>query len=213
MFLVEQHDSPFTDKLQRLGYLLTAIPTVVLITLRDPREGLPSLYQELYSELPLLEQLSFARFCRGAQARCYDYAYLLRTLEKVGFSDIRVLEYEQLISENVLLSDLLGDNSPSTFMLRLSHANASPKMHDNKRILRPISMISVMNSIKLMRFVQGVLNSSGLRGTTLHQNVIDLFTRISFPMRQGASLHLPKSVDKQFVRGFTQARLRLRKSE
>ena len=121
MFLVEQRHSTFADKLRRLSELLADIPTVVLLTLRDPGDGLPSLYQELFNGLPLLEKLSFARFCRGPRARCYDYTFVHDTLTCAGFRDIRGIDFADLTAGQVPLPRVLGHDAPNDVMLSLGH--------------------------------------------------------------------------------------------
>lgn len=76
MFLVSQEIRDWEGKLNSLGDYLSNIPVSILVSIRNPIDGLPSLYQEIFDTLPLLYQLSFKRFCGSHFAKCYDYDYL-----------------------------------------------------------------------------------------------------------------------------------------
>lgn len=192
---------PFPEKLQRLGDLLADVPTVVLVTLRDPREGLPSLYQELLKSLPLCEKLSFARFCHGPRARCYDYAFVYQTIIKAGFRDIRGIEFGDLAAGEVPLSRVLGHDAPTDSMLTLGRANSGAKNGPDKRTLPPVSL----KSIGELRYMRAALARSGLRGTAFYRSAASMCGRARLRSGDARRLRLPKSAKKQFLRNLEAA--------
>ncbi|KAF0285580.1 hypothetical protein BA899_01895 [Spiribacter sp. SSL99] len=209
MFLVEQHDNPFPEKLRRLGDLLSDIPTVVLVTLRDPREGLPSLYQELFNGLPLTEKLSFARFCRGPRARCYDYTFVHENLIQAAFRDIRGIEFHDLTAGEVPLSQVIGHDALTDAMLILRRANSGAKTGPDKRTLPPVSL----KSIGGMRPVRASLDRTGLRGTALSRHAAATFDRIRLRPGDERQLRLPAHTAGRLDTCLAGARTRLQPME
>ena len=205
MFLVEQRHSPFADKLRRLSELLAEIPAVVLLTLRDPRDGLPSLYQELFNGLPLPEKLSFARFCRGPRARCYDYTFVHDTLTCAGFRDIRGIDFIDLTAGQVPLSRVLGHDTPKDVMLTLGRVNAGGKSGPDKRSLPPVSL----KAIGSMRPIRAALDRSGLRGTGLHRHAAATLDLIRLRPGDARQLRVPDNTADHFAARLADARTRL----
>ena len=206
MFLVEQRDNPFPEKLRWLGDLLSDIPTVVLVTLRDPREGLPSLYQELFNGLPLTEKLSFARFCRGPRARCYDYSFVHESLSQAGF---RGIEFHDLTAGQVPLSRVLGHDAPTDAMLTLGRANSGVSTGAGKRTLPPVSL----KSIGGIRPIRALLDLTGLRGKALHRHAAATLDRIRLRPGDERQLHLPAHTANRLDTCLAEARTRLQPME
>lgn len=201
MFLVGQRDCAFPTKLQRLGVLLADIPTVILLTLRDPVDGLPSLYQELFNSLPLLDKLSFARFCRGPSARCYDYSYVYESLARAGFRDIRGIEFENLAAGEVPLSLVLGNDAPTDATLMLRHMNAGAKTGSDKRKLPPITLRSICG----LRWIRDTVAYSSLRGTVFHRYVANICDRVHLSSGDTRQLHMPEDAADHFSRSMRYA--------
>ncbi|MRH78508.1 hypothetical protein GH984_07290 [Spiribacter sp. C176] len=204
-FLVEQRGCPFPEKLRRLATVLADIPTVVLVTLRDPTEGLPSPYQELFNGLPLTEKLSFARFCHGPRARCYNYTFVYESLIQAGFRDIRGIEFHDLTAGQVPLSRLLGHDAPTDAILTLGRANAGAKNGPDKRTLPPVSL----KSIGGIRPIRSLLDRMGLRGTTLHRYAAATLDRIRLRPGDARQLRLPAHIADRLDTHLADARTRL----
>lgn len=89
MLLVSQHGAGFEQKLQRLGQVVNLYPSVIVISLREPVTALKSFYAEIYFRQQVQPRISFEEFWASNQARVFDYLYLLETLRKCGFDNIR----------------------------------------------------------------------------------------------------------------------------
>lgn len=126
MFLVTEQHSSWRDKLSRLKEITGAIPTTILVTLRDPQDGLPSLYTEIYHALPLHMKLSYKKFCLGEYATCYNYEMVFQALTEIGFQSIRVLDFGMINHGYILSSELFGhDDKLSNRKIPIGHHNYS----------------------------------------------------------------------------------------
>jgi len=125
LFLVDGARATYVEKLSRLAELVAPLSPTVLLCLREPLEGVRSLYQELYAGIPLKEKLSFDAFIQSPQAEVFAYGDLANRLETLGFTDIRWVRFEDLVQGRVCYSDILGRPMEPDELLRLPVANAS----------------------------------------------------------------------------------------
>lgn len=143
MFLVD-HFSTHQEKLTRLSLLLSDIPTTIILVVRDPVAGLSSLYQQLYANLPIAQQLQFTRFLRTNQARVFDYEHLSRLLRANGFDDVRCIGFDSLVSAGLMSTDIFGRHEGDAFRVALPTGNASKKIRGGThRYFPPIRLGSI----------------------------------------------------------------------
>lgn len=152
MFLVD-YVSTHQEKLGRLARILAAIPTTIILVVRDPVIGLSSLYQQLHAKLPIDQQLRFSRFLKTNQARIFDYGHLLATLQSIGFKDIRFVSFDDLVAGRLASTDVLGQHAGQPFRLAVRPGNVSSKAHDGRRRAFPPIRL---NSIPMPQFLSRV---------------------------------------------------------
>lgn len=194
MFLVEQRDCGFVRKIDRLGRLLAEIPTTVLVTLRDPVDGLPSLYQELFKGLPVAEKLSFPRFCRGLRARCYDYALVHEVLRVAGFDDVRFLDFTHITSSVLPIGRLFGPPAPREATLAIGRSNTSEKARNDSRALPSVTL----KAFGSLRSVKAVLDRSGIRERATYRAVVALLDGIALRPAGVRRLRVPDEVVERY---------------
>lgn len=120
LFLVNQDNVRFEQKLLRLSQVIGCYPCIIVVSLRDPIAALKSYYLELYFRQALSPQISFEDFL-VSEALTYDYPYLLDTLKKCGFENVRcvLIQREQ---RNIELSVFTGCQEHKQ-LLKLEHKN------------------------------------------------------------------------------------------
>ena len=121
MFLVSQHGAGFEQKLQRLGQVINRYPSLIIISLREPVAALKSFYAEVYFRQQVQPRISFGEFLVSNQARVFDYLYLLETLRKYGFKNVKFVSI-QLGQNEIQLADFTGYQEHDQ-LLQLSNAN------------------------------------------------------------------------------------------
>lgn len=134
----------FQEKLTSLAALLHGIPTTFIITVREPIEALQSYYQERFERIPLSQKISFARFCRHHAAQCYDYVALTGMLRGLGFHDVRLIRFEEVVGGGLTLGHLLGDKGWLGQRLELDVANQSNRSSGTSRRKFPPLTVSLM---------------------------------------------------------------------
>ena len=108
MFLVHSGNVSWQQKLTELHSFLVDAPVTILLTLRKPTDALPSLYQELFRGVPLVQKLSFSSFCRNDYANCFDYDFLLSEISSAGFQRVRLIDFTRLTSPSLSTSEVFG---------------------------------------------------------------------------------------------------------
>ncbi len=124
-FLIDDRDATHQIKLRRLGELLGPIHASILICLRDPLEGLASLYLEVRPHANLFQ--SFRSFLTSNQARVFDYGHLQRTVTDAGFENIRWMSFERLSRGVLRYSDVFDVPSTEDAPMIVPHANRGPQ--------------------------------------------------------------------------------------
>jgi hypothetical protein len=107
MFLINQDNAHFEQKLYRIGQVIGQYNCVIVVTLREPVSALKSLYSEIYFRQKTLPKISFEDFLNSDQACVYDYPYLLATLKSSGLDNVRCLSIQQG-QHKISLSDFTG---------------------------------------------------------------------------------------------------------
>ncbi|EMY80666.1 hypothetical protein pgond44_10984 [Psychroflexus gondwanensis ACAM 44] len=125
MFLVEQNQLSWKDKLKYLSNLLGQFDPVILIVLRNPIDSIRSYYQELFYNLDKSKIKSINDFALSEYCSIYDYSYLISFIYQQGFNNIELLKYERLIKGKYKLNEVF--NLVSDEIMILSHQNKSIK--------------------------------------------------------------------------------------
>lgn len=205
MLLLSQERSTWREKLQRLKALLGDIPTTVLVTVRNPEEALPSLYQEIYRSLPIRMKLSFAAFCKSEQSNCYDFHLILNELDALGFEPVRLLHFDIARRGRVSSQELFGKND----VLRkrdipIGHQNAGLK-RAAEVLERRIDKFTLKNfgQVPAIRWVVDRLN---LRSSSVYRRTVQLLDRIQLRPSGYRSLVLPAKEAERFAKGYLMAR-------
>lgn len=188
MLPLQQSGLATGEKIARLGRILSGIPTTVLITLRDPVEALPSLFQELRPGLPLALQLSFARFCTDGLTECYDYARLADHLAGAGLADLRWIDFRRIAAGCLTTADLFGGHDLWTATpLSLERLNAGAAAGSGARRVDRTSLRAIGRS----GLVRGAIDRLGLRGTALVRWAASISERIKLGPESYDRLKVP----------------------
>lgn len=160
MLLVRQPGIPFQSKIERLGRFLADLPVTTLLTFRDPESALRSYYQEIFQNLPMPQKLDYRRFCRDERTRIFDYKYMMDLLAQNGFSDIRLIDFNQLISGRVSYGDIFGAEARTRTAVPIPWDDTGRKDTDSdKRVLPAISARSLSSlpfvPLKLLQRLPG----------------------------------------------------------
>ncbi|PZF76975.1 hypothetical protein DK847_11020 [Aestuariivirga litoralis] len=123
-FLVDWKPSSRT-RLSRLRQLMAGVDCRILVTLRRAGEALPSLYQQMFQQVHSADVPDFSAFCSHSLASCFDYLKVCRLLADVGFADVRLLPFADLVSGGLTLGDVTGCQELGDIALALPHENKS----------------------------------------------------------------------------------------
>lgn len=200
MLLVHQREADIVKKLSRLAKALEGLPVTVLITLRDPSSALPSLYQEMYSRLDLLNASSFSRFCRSGYALAFDYETLEKLLLDSGFSSIRWIAFEAIGDGRLTTRDIFSEfDLWNARVLDLAPVNVGKKGGaEHKRTLPRSSLRSLARIPLVRRF----LNYSGISGSRISNRLGSAVDRLSVAEAGNRDLVLPPDVYERLMTGY-----------
>ena len=133
----------------------------ILVTLRNPEEGLPSLYQEIYRNLSYRLQRDFSSFCHSEFASCFDYRELARQIRSAGFEDIRWLDFVRIGEARLNTEHIFGEHDLwKAKNLVLPRANVGARTRRGERRL----VQATLRSIGRSPVVSGMIDGLGLRG-------------------------------------------------
>lgn len=204
-FLLNGHrDQPFDEKLQRLANLLCDFPVTILLSLRAPDEALFSLYQHEFPWLPVSEKLSFARFCRGPYASCFDYPLVLDTLQASGFQDVRLLDHELLKTGVVPLRAVIP-TAPPEILLTINRANESRKGSHQARVIPAMTLKAFINIGPVLALVDRM----GLRSTRFYKFCVQILDQINLRRSGVRRLVIPSDIERKFNTGYVALRANL----
>ena len=191
MLSLEQKALSTATKIERLGKLFSGIPTTVLITLRDPQEAIPSLYQELYRGLSLSHRLNFSRFCISGYTDCFDYQLLDEKLKESGLQDVRRLDFRSLTAGLLTTANIFGASDLwSDQLLDIKKLNSGQKSNDGKS--RSLGSVT-LREIGRWRLVSALIDNFGLRGARFTKKVANAFESVHVRKSKYRNLIVPTS--------------------
>lgn len=124
MFLVQSSKISWKDKLRNLKDILNDFEVTIVIVAREPISAIKSYYQELYysinkEDFPTINHFALSEYCE-----IYDYKKLIEELNRIGFHDLKILDYDKLISGHYTLNNFEINNDS---VIELGHKNKSLK--------------------------------------------------------------------------------------
>jgi hypothetical protein len=201
---LNQPEAPFAEKIGRLRALIGRIPATILITLRDPVDALPSLYQEIYQFLPFALQLDFARFCKDDRTLCYDYPRIAEILAGAGFPDIGWLDFVDIAGGALSTTDIFGEfDIWEDRRLMVGESNVGIKSQDGHKRHLPKANLRGLGDY---RAVQNIVDCLKLRGTGLMRWTSAAAQRINLRPEGLRKLTVPDEVARDRHTGYVAAR-------
>lgn len=196
LFLVDGARATYRQKIANLARVVRRFDPTVILCLREPLEALRSLYQELYTGIPLKEKLSFDRFLESSQAGVFAYEDLCEHLRNEGFGQVRTIRFEDLTSGRVRFADVVGNCVAEDEFIAVNLANASSVRGEGGRRLRRLGMIRMRHLVP-MRALERIGLLSRVRSSPLIRGVRVLS---SLPVRGvvDAELQIPEAVAERF---------------
>lgn len=130
------HGQNWRSKVRRLYDIFGEFDPRISICLREPKEALPSYYQEIYSSLSKDLRSGFSRFANSEYGDIYNYQEVERCFKSSGFQDIGFFRFDDLTGGNLFLRDLgLGKIPESNVRMNLSRKNKSQKANNGFRVV------------------------------------------------------------------------------
>ncbi|WFM70000.1 hypothetical protein [Halomonas sp. CKK8] len=203
MLLLTQGPKKWRKKLDDMRELFNDIPTTVIISLRDPLEGVPSLYQEIFSGLPLRYKINFSRFCESDIASCYDFDCVQKELSVIGYDDIRFLSFDGIRKGNISSADLLGENDILKIsQIPIGHANAGDKKANANQ--RKVAGVTLKNLGQLPP-VRWAIERFGLRSAPWYRHFVNRLDVVSLRRAGYRNLTVPADSAERFSAGYRDA--------
>jgi len=207
MLLVTQVGITWMEKIENLKALLGDIPVTIIITLRNPHEALPSLYQEIYHALPLRLKFNFGAFCRSNWSSCYDFKFVCQKLDEVGFPHVRFIEFDAVSKGNISSREIFGKRD----VLRMSEipirqVNSGDKRGDGKH--RRLEKVS-LKSFGQVPVIGWLIDRFKLRSSSLYSRIIKALDNVSLRPAGYRALDIPSRESERFAVGHEVARLKL----
>lgn len=202
MFLLEQDKASIHIKIDRLKKVLKDFECKILISARSGRFALPSLYQEIYSSLPLNLQVDFSAFCRDQRTICYDYTAVCDILSEAGFKKITIWEFDELVKERIDLSMFTGIPNIEISSTALEKANTGKFGHSEKtRTLPGVSL----KSIGRLAHVKLLINRLKIRDWPGYRRVICLLDRVVLRASGERNLQVAEDVASRLDKSYRDA--------
>jgi hypothetical protein len=176
MFLLYEDKASIIDKLKVLKKILNEIPIRILLTIRDPKDALISLYQTIYQGLPYDLQINFSKFCNNKRAACFDYENLLKTIYENGFKDINIINYDKLISDKIDLSQITEIKEHKGISLNLKKYNQTLRDLRSQRIFPNPSL----RNIGMLSWVKRIIGLIGLKSWPGYHFFLRLLDNIKY---------------------------------
>lgn len=205
MFLVDSGSVQFQEKIARLGRISGVFHPNIILCARNPLEGLPSLYQELYRKLPVAQKLSFKRFVQSNQAYVFNYPFLLEILNQNGFQNVMVIDFNQLVNGELSYSDIFGAWLNSEQKLEVPKTN-SGVFHGAKkqRVFEPFKLRDVLG---FRQMVSEHLRKS-LRESPWAGKCWEMLAELRLSKSRVQRLNLPNAMARELVAGYEKVLLR-----
>ena len=200
MLSLENNALTTSTKIERLGKLFSGMPVTVLITLRDPEQGIFSLYQELYQGLPLSQRLSFSLFCGSSQTDCFDYHLLKTKLEQNGLRDVRWLDFQLFVTGALTTANIFGPQDLwSSQLLNVEKLNAGQKSSDGQA--RGLGAKTWRETVSA-RLARDFMDIFGMRGTKFTKKIANALDFIPVRKNRYRNLIVPNARAKQLRIGY-----------
>ena len=103
-------------------FSIEGVKTEVIITIRNPADALPSLYQQL-KNIKWVSDITLQEFINTRQAQIFNYFALEREIYQSGFDKIKYFDFNNLLEANI---------DVSCFNINGSITNVQPKNESNK---------------------------------------------------------------------------------
>jgi len=204
MLLLTQEERTWPKKLVTLSNCFKDIPTTVIISLRDPAEGVPSLYQERFNGLSLRHKLSFGSFCESEKASCYDFSRVRNQLDQLGFHDIRYISFDSIYRGKISSHDLFGDRDILQMQeIPIGHANAGEKVKtdSSQRKLGGVTL----KSLGRLTPIRWLIDRLGLRQASAYRQFVAGLDRVTLRPSGYRVLVMPEQSATRFHAGYLQA--------
>jgi hypothetical protein len=107
MFSVNSSGISWQDKLERLAIYFEELEPTILFTIREPKDVIPSYYQEIYYYLKYTLQDDLNAFAKSSYCEIYDYCFLYEFLKELNVKKLKILSFDKLIAGEYTLSDIL----------------------------------------------------------------------------------------------------------
>jgi len=197
--LVDGLTAPFQAKIANLGLIVGSFGPVVIFCARDPLEGLPSLYQELYRNLPLGQKLSFERFLRGNQAAVFDYPALVEVLRRAGFQNIRVIDFERLVSGSITFPEIFGPEIGTEQKLVIAQTNSGSFCADKH--LRRLPPLQLRDLVPGRRLFAKIIHRK-IRQNAIIEKIGTTFGGLALTKERAKRLELSESAANRLRMGY-----------
>lgn len=199
MFSLAMSPGQIESKIKNLSYSLSGYDVTIVLSVRSPSEGIPSLYQELYRSLSVYMQIKFELFCRSHIAKCFDYKYLVNELNNAGFNDISVVQFEDIRSGSVPLTIFPSSLELGNGSIAVSRYNVGAVGQDGgQRQLQRVTL----KSFGRLSAVKTLLKAAGLRRLPGYRAFVGTLDRVSLAPDRMATLSLPEDIETQYENGY-----------
>lgn len=152
MFLLESPDYGYESKLKNLFEHVKEFNPKILIVVRNPKEALQSYYTELYHKVDTQKIRSFKDFIFSKYCEVYKYSLLIEKLRAIGFAEVKVLKYENLVAGEYKLSTIFP-NIKDDEQILLTEKNVSKKLA-GKRYAKPVPLKQII--LRRLAFLRNV---------------------------------------------------------
>ena len=105
------HGLNWRKKIRRLSSLLEDYSHVVKVCLRDPKDGIPSYYQEMYERLSPSLRYDYEAFVNSSYGDVYDYESVNCCLQEAGFAEVEWFTFERLIGGQLTIGEFISNCS------------------------------------------------------------------------------------------------------
>jgi hypothetical protein len=202
MFLFASNKTPIRSRLSALRDTLSGLECRIVISARPGRAALPSYYQEIFSVLPLEQQVSFDAFCESPKAACYDYGAICDLLTEIGFHDICILDYREIVKDEFTLGDLTGREGHKGVKLALPKTNVGAT--GAKTSERDIPAVSARN-LGRVKWIKSLLVALRLRRLPGYRQVVSLLSSVRLQSAGARALMVPDARADELDRSFETA--------
>jgi hypothetical protein len=130
----------WSQKLEQLARKTLSLGAIPAITLRSPLKAIVSLQREYWKKLGPLERASATIFSRSHQAQVFNYRVLLKSMERAGFNELLIMNFDTLMDVGLDLAQVIGCLQKNSSFLKLGKHNVgSPDKRQSRFLERCIS--------------------------------------------------------------------------